>query len=350
MPKGRSLACITAPTPLTRRREMAVHPKRDSRHAFSTTTGVGGIKTYPDFASKATRSLVRRSERSPSTRSSWTLQDSTSSTSRVRRTTSRMNAGRSNLRKASARSTSARSRRISKLAAMTACLFPSTTRFRVIRYGSVGVLSSLLYSCLFYFTAGASGKVLPIIELQVFLRLSLWGGVQFAEVLDHIQHHVLLLVGETQAPVEDRAYSLVSQRVYLLLPEQRRPLAGVQKVRGMNAERFRQGDHLAYGRVLERPDPDISDLFLGNLPEAHTRQVGVGVGLPRAFVLDNFEELVQPAGDVLLYVRALDPDCVPDLTGFLEPQLGREAHGLRYRPELVEAGVLDLPLAHHAHV
>src|SRR5919202_2052079 len=82
------------------------------------------------------------------------------------------------------------------------------------------------------------------------------GVVQSAEVLDHVQHHVLLPVGEIQALVEDLASSPVPQRVYLLLSEQRRFLPRVEKVRRMDAEHLREGDHLAYGRVLERPGPD----------------------------------------------------------------------------------------------
>ncbi len=75
--------------------------------------------------------------------------------------------------------------------------------------------------------------------------------MQSTEVLDHIKHHVLLPVGETQALVEDLARFLVSQRVYLLLPKQRRLLPRLEKIRRMDAERFREDDHLAHGEVLE---------------------------------------------------------------------------------------------------
>jgi hypothetical protein len=69
----------------------------------------------------------------------------------------------------------------------------------------------------------------------------------------------------------------------------------------MDAERLREGEHPAYGRVLERPGPDAPDLLFGEVPEAHANYFsGVGVGLARPLVLDGLEEVVQPVGDSLL--------------------------------------------------
>ena len=66
----------------------------------------------------------------------------------------------------------------------------------------------------------------------------------------------------------------VYQRTYLLLPKQRRLLARLQEVGGMDAERLGEGDHLAYGGVLYRPGPNPLDLVLGEVTEAQAGQVG----------------------------------------------------------------------------
>jgi hypothetical protein len=71
----------------------------------------------------------------------------------------------------------------------------------------------------------------------------------------------------------------VSQRTYLLLPKQRRLLARLQEVEGMDAERLGEGDHLAYGGVLYRSGPDPLNLVLGEVTEAQAGQVGAGEGL-----------------------------------------------------------------------
>jgi hypothetical protein len=75
----------------------------------------------------------------------------------------------------------------------------------------------------------------------------------------------------------------VSQGTYLLLPKQRRLLARLQEVEGMDmdAERLGEGDHLAYGGVLYRSGPDPLDLVLGEVTEAQAGQVGAGEGLVR---------------------------------------------------------------------
>ena len=98
------------------------------------------------------------------------------------------------------------------------------------------------------------------------------------------------------------------------------------------------------------PALDPPDHLFGKIPEAHAGYLGVGVGLPRPLVLDSFEEVVQQVGDAPLSGRLFDPGRAPDPISFPKPQFGREVHGLLYRLELLEAGVLDLPFSHHAHV
>ncbi len=104
------------------------------------------------------------------------------------------------------------------------------------------------------------------------------------------------------------------------------------------------------GGVLERSGSDPTHILFGEIPKAHASYVGVGVGLTRALVFDDLEEVVKPTGNVPLFGWLLDPGRVSDLAGLFEPQLRREAHGPRYRPELVKSGVSDLALAQHADV
>src|SRR5918994_3319145 len=79
----------------------------------------------------------------------------------------------------------------------------------------------------------------------------------------------------------------VPQRTYLLLPKQRRLLARLQEVGGMDAERLGEGDHLAYGGVLHRPGPNPLDLVLGEVTEAHAGHIGAGVASLVRSVLDS---------------------------------------------------------------
>jgi hypothetical protein len=80
-----------------------------------------------------------------------------------------------------------------------------------------------------------------------------------------------------------------------------------------------------------RPGPDPFVHVQRKVPEAHAGHLGAGVGLPGAFALDDPEEIFQPAGDIPLPVFRFDPDGIPDLVRLLEPGLGWEPHGDRYR-------------------
>src|SRR5215211_746062 len=126
------------------------------------------------------------------------------------------------------------------------------------------------------------------------------------ELPDDTEDHLSLATGQVQALVGYGAHGLVPEDAHRLLVQNRRLSRRVEEVRRMHAERFCQGDHLFHGRVGQPSCPDLLDLFLGQIPQAHAGYLGVSVGFPRRLVLYDVEEPAGLFGDALVSRRRVN--------------------------------------------
>src|SRR5215212_8356701 len=144
-----------------------------------------------------------------------------------------------------------------------------------------------------------------------------------------------------QALVGYGAYRLVPEDAHRFFIQKRRLSRRIEEVSRMHAEHFRQGNHLLHGRVGQFSCPDLLDVFLTQVSQAHTGHFGVRVGFPRRVVLYDFEESVRLFGEAHVSRDMVDGSPGPEVGTLLEPQFRREVHDLGYGLQFLESGVLD---------
>ena len=83
------------------------------------------------------------------------------------------------------------------------------------------------------------------------------------------------------------AYRLVLEDAHRIRVQQGRLPGRVEEIRWVHAEDVRQGDHLVHGGIGEFSRPDLFDVFLAQVPQAHACYFGVGERGTRFFVSDD---------------------------------------------------------------
>src|SRR5215203_1366555 len=114
-----------------------------------------------------------------------------------------------------------------------------------------------------------------------------------------------------QALVGYGAYRLVPEDAHRFFIQKRRLSHRIEEVSRMHAEHFRQGNHLLHGRVSKFSCPDLLDMFLTQVSQAHASR-----------------DMVDRSPNL-------------EVGTLLEPQFRREVHDFGDGLQFLETGVLD---------
>src|SRR5215208_2032342 len=161
------------------------------------------------------------------------------------------------------------------------------------------------------------------------------------ELPDDTQDHLPLAPGQVQALVGYGAYRLVPEDAHRFFIQERRLSHRIEEVSRMHAEHFRQGNHLLHGRVSKFSCPDLLDMFLTQVSQAHAGHFGIRIGFSRRVVLYDFEEAVRLFGEAHVSRDMVDRSPNLEVGTLLEPQFRREVHDFGDGLQFLETGVLD---------